>query len=144
MKYNDTVELIKSIADTLLTSGTFVHGRRIDGSIIFDKPFPQIHLLPFTVSKNRVNLFDTASLIIGFWFQDKPDSTPEERQEIISEADILCEAFIVALEARVNSVLEVPVQIDSVKTEPQYYNYMATASGYALTFNLISQSEIKC
>lgn len=145
MTYNNTVELIKAVAEPLLPSGTFIHGRRIDGSIIFDKPFPQIHLLPFTTTKiRRPERFDNSELLIGFWFQDKPDSTVEERQEIIDKADVMCNLFIEALEARVSSVTLSAVQIENVRTEPQYYHNMATASGYALRFNLISQSQITC
>lgn len=138
MRYNDIVSLIKTVAEEINPTGTFIHGRKADGSIIYDKPLPQIHLYPFITTKDRTTGFDNSDVFMGFWFQDKPTNKPEQRQEIISKADDLCQAFIEGIEATGQ------IQLSNVRVEPQYQTLAATLSGYALRFNILSQSESTC
>ena len=48
MTYLETVELIRATAITVNPTGTFIHGRRVDGSLAYDGHYPQILLEPFT------------------------------------------------------------------------------------------------
>lgn len=131
MAYQDAVNVVRNAAAAVNASGFFVHGRRSDGSINYDEAFPQIHLYPFTSSANIAdNWVDIFDMQIGFWQQDSPESTPEEREAIIAEMDVLMRAFITELR---NTSL---VQIDTLTTEPQYRTLSATLSGYACRFRL--------
>lgn len=132
MAYQAIVNYIRDIAKTVNETGSFIHGRRIDGSIEFAEPMPQIHLYPFISSINVADsLVETANVTLGFWFEDKPDSSNKEREEIIARADTMCKAFI---QAMLDS--DDPFQISNLRTEPQYQTFHATLSGYALSFTI--------
>jgi hypothetical protein len=138
MLYNDLVELIKKVAEEINPSGTFIHGRNSDGSLAFAGKMPQIHLYPFITVKDRPSNSDSSDMLMGFWFQDKPSTSNEQRQAIIAKADLLCNQFIDGIEA--TGV----IQVKSFTTEPQYRMQAGTLSGYALRFTIISTSETNC
>ena len=131
MGYQTAVDVVRDAAQAVNASGFFVHGRRSDGSINYDEAFPQIHLYPFTSAANIAdNWVDVFDMQIGFWQQDSPESTPEEREAIIAEMDALMRSFVTELR-------ETPlVQIDALTTEPQYRTLSATLSGYACRFRM--------
>lgn len=115
----------------------FIHGRLIDFSQSYSGAYPLITLLPFTVTDARSTpdaIFDSASLVIGFWKQDRPATTPEEREAIINEMDILSDAFIELLLERND------LKLSNILKEPQYQMFQATLSGFAvsLTIQLVS------
>lgn len=138
MLYNDLVETIKTASEEINESGTFVHGRRADGSLNFPGKFPQIHLYPFTSNIDVNGNGETSNILMGFWYQDKPDSSPKQKQELISKADTLCRSFL-------KQILSLgTIQLSNVRVEPQYQMMAGTLSGYALSFTITSPLEIDC
>lgn len=115
----------------------FIHGRLIDFTQGYTGTYPLITLLPFTVNDARSTpdaIFDSATLLIGFWKQDRPDTTAEEREALIAEMDLLSDAFL-------NNLLESnSTKLSAIQKEPQYQMFQATLSGFAvsLTIQLIA------
>jgi len=128
--YKKFVKSLRGIAETVNAKGTFIHGKKADGSIESELPFPQIHLYPFTIVKDRQNGNDTANLFMGFWLLDDMGNSLEQREELISNAEILSEKFMEAMEAK-------GYYMTGIKAEPQYQSLQAHASGFIITFNLI-------
>jgi hypothetical protein len=132
MGYQTAVNVIRAAAQAVNPDGFFVHGRRSDGSIEYNEAFPQIHLYPFTSSANITDTWqDGFDIVLGFWQQDSPDSTPEEREAIIAEMDGLMRAFVAEL--RDNPL----IGLDALTTEPQYRTLSGTLSGYACRFRML-------
>jgi hypothetical protein len=132
MGYQQIVAAIRTAAIAANEDGTFIHGRKSDGSLEYNEPFPQIHLYPFTTQPQEGNRnIVLASIVMAFWQQDAPDTTNERREEIIAEMDVLSNEFISQLELDLN-----PLEIATIKKEPQYRTLSATLSGYAITFEL--------
>lgn len=115
----------------------FIHGRLIDFTQGYTGTYPLITLLPFTVNDARSTpdaIFDSAALLIGFWKEDRPDTTPEEREAIIAAMDLLSDAFI-------NNLLDSSVtKLTAIQKEPQYQMFQGMLSGFAvsLTIQLIA------
>jgi hypothetical protein len=111
----------------------FIHGRLIDFTQGYNGTYPLITLLPFTVTDARSTpdaIFDSASIVVGFWKQDRPDTTAEEREAIIDEMDILSDDFL-------NNLLESPaIKLTNIQKEPQYQMFQATLSGFAISFTI--------
>jgi hypothetical protein len=111
----------------------FIHGRLIDFSNSYTGTYPLVTLLPFTISDHRSTpdgRFDFATLLVGFWKEDRPDTTPEEREEIIDEMDDLSDVFIEALQNVWG------VRLTSIQKEPQYQMFQGTLSGMAVQFRI--------
>ena len=111
----------------------FMHGRLTDFSQGYNGLFPLVTLLPFTVTDARSTpdgVFDSANVVVGFWQQDRPDTTGEERERIIAEMDALSDQFL-------DSVLESSlVKLSNIQKEPQYQMFQATLSGFAVSFTI--------
>jgi len=111
----------------------FIHGRLIDFSQGYTGTYPLITLLPFTVQDARSTpdgIFDSASIVIGFWKQDRPDTTAEEREAIIAEMDSLSDAFL-------DNLLDNPrIKLTNIQKEPQYQMFQATLSGFAISLTI--------
>jgi hypothetical protein len=117
----------------LENNGRFIHGRIVDASRVYEGKYPLIVLYPFIIRKGESEdneIFDSTQLFMGFWMQDAPDTTEEQREAIIAEMDILSEVFLDSL--RDSST----VRLSAVDKEPQYQFYQATLSGFALRFNI--------
>ena len=71
---------------------------------------------------------NSGNILIGFWMQDRPDTSTLEREAIIAQMDVLSDAFLSALEINDKS------RITSVRKEPQYGMYQGTVSGFAISF----------
>lgn len=132
MTYLDTVELIRSLSIQVNEPGTFIHGRRVDGSLAYDGNFPQILLEPFTVNIDLEKATETANMSLGFLLKDAAENNAAAREIIIGEADVLCSAFITALETK-------HVDVSNVVARPFYNIFAGVVSGYLLTFNLTSK-----
>lgn len=132
MSYQVTVNSIRSAAQAVNSNGTFRHGRRIDasnGSI--NDASPIIHLYPFQTGKSTdPDFVDSNTILIGFWKQDRADTSPEERESIISEMDELSDLFI---EQLAESKL---LRLTQITKEPQYQMMAGMVSGYAVRFTL--------
>lgn len=126
--------IVNACRNTVPDDCRFIHGRLIDFSQSFTGVYPLVTLLPFTVTDARSTpdaVFDSANLILGFWQQDRPDTTPEEREAIIAEMDTLSDVFI-------NNLLESSpaLKLSNIQKEPQYQFYQGTLSGYAISFTI--------
>lgn len=112
----------------------FIHGRLIDFSQGHTGAYPLVTLLPFTVTDARStpdSVFDSANLVLGFWLQDRPDTTPEQRESLIAEMDLLSDQFI-------DNLIDAnpTVKLTNIQKEPQYQFFQGTLSGYAVSFTL--------
>jgi hypothetical protein len=111
----------------------FIHGRLIDFSQDYTGTYPLITLLPFTVNDFRSTpdaVFDFASITVGFWKEDSPDTTAAQREAIIAEMDTLSDQFI-------NKLLESnKIKISAILKEPQYQMFQGTLSGFAISFRI--------
>ena len=128
--YQIIVDAIRDAAVSVNSTGTFIHGRRSDGSLEYNEPMPQIHLYPFITlpqDTNRNLVF--ADIVMAFWQQDSPTTTNIEREEIIAAMDVLSNEFLDALDLG-------ELEISNIRKEPQYRTLSATLSGYAITFKL--------
>jgi hypothetical protein len=125
--------IVNTCRDAVPNNERFIHGRLIDFSQNYTGTYPLITLLPFTVTDSRSTpdgIFDNSNLILGFWMQDRPDTTPEQREEIIHQMDLLSDSFI-------NNLLESSIlKLTNIRKEPQYQMFQGTLSGYAISFNL--------
>lgn len=111
----------------------FIHGRLVDFSQGYEGAYPLITLLPFTVTDYRSTpeqRFDSAPIVVGFWQQDRPDTTPEERETLISGMDAVSDIFI-------DNLVELPgVSLTNILKEPQYQMFQGTLSGFAVSFTI--------
>jgi hypothetical protein len=111
----------------------FIHGRLIDFTQGYTGTYPLVTLLPFTINDSRSTpdgVFDNANLVVGFWKEDRPDTTAEEREALIAEMDILSDLFIF------NILESNSTKLTNIQKEPQYQMFQSTLSGYAIAFNI--------
>ncbi len=133
MIYQETVDLIRSCAQEVNPDGTFINGRRADASIQYGDQMPQVHLYPFTTREDEDD--NVRSIILmSFLDQDSPDSSPEQREAIISQMEALSGAFV----DKVRSTSGVSIE-GTIEREPQYRTMQGTLSGYAVRFTLLSK-----
>lgn len=133
MNYQDIVDLIRNTANAVNPNGHFMHGRNTDGSLDYDYPFPQIHLMPVQTTLDLDNNTKEHTLILMFWEQDSPESSNDERELLIASMDVLSDNFLFSLYA-VNTI-----QLVEVLKTPEYRQLSGTASGYGLQFTIISK-----
>ena len=129
MSYESTVAIIRSTANAVNDTGMFLHGRKIDASEKYDGMFPMIVLYPFTRRRaTDPDFIDNSDILMGFLAQDKPDSSPEEREALVIQMDELSEAFLDLLGENDLS------RVSNVVKEPQFQVYSGKMSGYAIRF----------
>jgi hypothetical protein len=130
MAYQDTVNQIRAAATAALAgTGRFDHGRHVDISQKFDGDYPFIFLYPVTVNAaDSPGFIDRNNVLIGFWMQDRPDSSTLQREVIIAQMDELSNLFLEALDANDK------VRVSGIRKEPQYQMYQGTLSGFAIQF----------
>jgi hypothetical protein len=110
----------------------FIHGRLQDFTNEYSGSYPLVTLLPFTVTDFRSTpdaVFDNANIVVGFWEQDSPDTTPEQREAIISGMDVISDIFI-------DNLLDSGVKLSNINKEPQYQMFQGTLSGFAISFRI--------
>jgi hypothetical protein len=130
MSYQQTVNEIRAAAEAVNPDGRFSHGRHVDLSQMFEGYYSMIYLYPFTINQSvDPEFIDSSTLLMGFFAQDKPDTSNEEREQIIADMDELSELFIEQL------VLNKYAKITQLTKEPQYQQYQGTISGFAVRFN---------
>lgn len=130
MSYQQTVNEVRAAAIAVNPDGRFDHGRHVDLSQMFEGDYPFIYLYPFTIQDPAGEDFLVDStLLVGFWMQDKPESTNAEREQLIAEMDVLSQAFLSKLkESKLVQIIGRPSR------EPQYSMYQGTLSGFAARF----------
>lgn len=125
--------IVNACRNAVPNSERFIHGRLVDVTQDYTGTYPLITLLPFTVNDFRSTpdaVFDFATIIVGFWKEDKPDTTAVQREAIISEMDTLSDQFI-------NNLLESnKIKISGVFKEPQYQMFQGNLSGFAISFRI--------
>jgi hypothetical protein len=130
--YKLIVDTIGGVCNSVNPTGRFIPGRVVDASLAADGNYPLIVLYPFTTRdpEGEASEFDSTTILLGFWEQDSPDTTPEQRVEIIHSMDLLSDLFKKSMLDKSNVVM---TQIDK---EPQYQFYQGTVSGFAMQFRL--------
>jgi hypothetical protein len=130
MSYASTIQEIRTAANAVNPNGRFSHGRHVDLSQMYEGDYAMIYLYPININKSvDPDFIDTNTILLGFFMQDKPHSTNEERESIIALMDTLSDEFLSVL----NEMKA--VKVSSVSKEPQYQMYQGTLSGFALRFN---------
>ena len=137
MSYIGVVTLIKTVSESVNPTGLFEHGRRWDASLNFGENNKQIYLYPITANVDLANhYFESWAVVMGFYFQDAPDSTELERQALIVEADNMTTLFL-------NDInLTEGVELSNVRKEPSYRQMAGTYTGYILTFTLNTTTDL--
>lgn len=135
MTYQTLVNIIRATANYINPTGTFVHGRRSDGSLEYNEAFPQIHLLPVRSEYDYNNANVRHNVILMFWGQDSPESSNDEREALISTMDILSDNFIINFQ-NVNTYT-----ITNVLKTPEYRQLAGTVSGYGLSFTIVAKTD---
>ena len=146
MTHQALVNLLKDVAEAVNIKGGWVDGSRSDGGIHsvstgaegVTPKFPLIHL--YSIGKtpiDRVENNQTWNIVMAFWQQDDlqnvPTQTNTDRETIINEMEVLCEAFMDAL------FLET-VQIESENQTPETLQLAGTVSGWSVSFNLADKT----
>lgn len=129
MSYQQTVNEIRTAAEAINPGGRFEHGRHVDLSQGFDGAYPIIYLYPTNITPAEdPDFIDSTLVLLGFFDQDKTDTSPLQREAIIAAMDVLSDAFLSKLSE--NKL----VKITNKKKEPQYQMYQGTLSGFAVQF----------
>lgn len=128
--YEKIINALESIAIGLIPNGQFVHGPLVDASVTYKGKLPLIHCLPFTTNEDDDGVWDSATIILGFWVQDKPASTPVEKKMLIAAMASLSKQYTTMLK-EYNGM-----SVRGIIKEPQYKHYMATLTGYAVRFTI--------
>ena len=137
MSYLGVVNLIRTECNTINPNGLFVHCRRWDASLEFDSPNCQIALYPMTANISMANHFyESWIIVMGFYFEDAPDSTNEDRELLIASAQNLVQIFLNDLENTEG------IEISGIRTEPSYRQMAGTYTGVILNFTLGATSDL--
>lgn len=137
MSYLGAVNIIKTISESINPDGIFVHCRTFDASLNFSEVDKQIYLYPISATVDLNNhYYEAWSILMGFYFQDAPDSTPEERQTLVGQADDMVTEFLAQL-----NVTE-GIELSNARKEPSYRQMAGTYTGYILSFTLGYTTDI--
>lgn len=144
MTYLDAIELLKECATDVNATGTFVRGRRPDASLIsVDASWPLIALLPFRESKDYKKGDIERNIIMFFLKADSLNNTLEQRDDIISDMNILQDSFINKLIEKTNALTSQWYSkcslVGKVLATPEQMVLAGAASGYGIQFTLISK-----
>lgn len=135
MTYAQTITLFETIAASVNPTGTFIHGRRTDGSLAYPEAMPQIHLYPFIVTPDLVDGNDQANIVMGFWKQGAAEASQDENKSYLSDMDVIARAFLNELNNTTG------VNLSSIRMETGYNLFPAVLTGWTVTFTLISKTS---
>lgn len=137
MAHQTAVDIIRVISEAVNPTGQFAYLRTWDASLEFNEVDQKIFLYPISGQVDITNgYFETWTCSMGFFFQDAPDSTNEQREQLITNADVLLKAFILAADT-VDGV-----QFSIVRKRPVYRDMAGTYSGYLVDFTLSLTEDI--
>lgn len=128
--YEKIITALKIVSQGVNPTGRFMNGRVIDASTAYAGAYPLIHVYPFTIQEDDDGIWDSANILIAFWMQDKPSSTPEDRELLIFAMAALTKTFTSMLK-EYNGI-----SVRAVTKEPQFHMLAATLSGFALRFKI--------
>lgn len=137
MSYTGAVNTIRAVAEAVNPDGFFLHGRKWEASLSFNENDQQIYLYPLSANISIANhYYESWRAVIGFYFQDAPDSTAEQMEELIKNADILARLFIATLDTVEG------IDIDAIQLEPSYRNNAGTYTGVVVSLTLGATSDL--
>lgn len=90
-------EIRAAVIEAGVDSDSFVHGRSFDSALEthIKDTIPNFSFLdPIRKTGLISTRMETYNVSIGFIKQDSPDSSDEEREEIVEEMNVLCLAFL--------------------------------------------------
>ena len=128
--------MVRDTANFVNPNGTFVHGRNSDAANSSDRPYPRIHLFPFTQDRDSIETHKrTTPLLIAFVDTDSGEQDSDEREDIIARMETLLDSFV----DKIEDDYATSVEFSRVRTEPQYQILEGT-SGYSLSLEIKSQT----
>lgn len=134
MEYLQIIDMLRDTAIAVNPTGSFIHGRNSDAANAPERPYPRIHLYPFTQERDPIDLEKrTTSILMAFVRADTGDNDVAEREVTIDAMSTLCNEFI----DRLIEDYDTSVQFASVRTEP-LYNVLEGVSGYSLAISLVT------
>jgi len=134
MNYITIVNSLRSAALTVNPTGYFHNGRIVDFSqeSIVDK-FPVICNYPFVTSLSGDDTFDSSTMLIGFFEQDDPASSMDQREQIVQRMINLAKSFINAIKFQNKKF-----GITGAQAEPVYQFFNGTVTGVLLRFTYLT------
>lgn len=139
MTYSNLVEYLKAKALIVNQSGTFIHGKKPDASLISSSTiFPLIWLAPFRETTDRVKGNVIRQVTVAFFTQDSTNITLEDRQALIESMWSLKEAFM----SSINNDIPRTISAIGESATPEYSQLSGKVSGYAINFTV--QSKLPC
>lgn len=145
MTYKEVITMFRAANTAINSVGTFVHGRKPEGSFTtIAATFPLIFLPPFRESTDYKKAITRRTIVLFLLKQDNPGNTVEEREDLIEECYLLKEAFI----AKLNEFWDSPsntyfgkASISEVMATPEYLQMAGTVSGYSISFTLSTKTD---
>lgn len=131
MSYLGAVNIIKNISEAINPTGIFSHSDKWKASLNFGEANKQIYLYPITAGVDLTNhYYESWNMVMGFYFQDAPDSTALDQQGLVAQADDMVTEFLAVLNETEG------VELSNSKKEPSYRQMSGTYTGYLLSFTL--------
>lgn len=138
MAYQEIVNAVRNTVAELDGDVKFQNGLTVDASLFSVDNLPCVILFPFISNVDITNNFyESHNLLIGFYDQDTPSTSTEEREAIIARMDVLSRDFILRLDGNISG------NITGIRREPQYRQYAGTVSGYAIQLT-VESGGTKC
>lgn len=137
MSYSGVVSIIKAQSEVVNPTGLFQHSNNFKASLNFSEVDKQIYLYPITLNADVSNHYNEIwDIMMGFYFQDAPDSKPEEQEVIVNEAHTMIAEFI-------DNMKEVDgIDVWSVRVEPSYRQMSGVYTGAILSFKLNTTTNL--
>lgn len=137
------IDLVRDAAIAVNYSGTFLNSSRNQLSLYTpEDPAPYIHLFnDFRLERisNGGRILNSSlrrtSLLITFLYQDTQESTPEQQEAIMEQAETLCDAFVLQFQD------DGEQQVEAVSTEPVYRLTAGILTGVSLTMTIVVDVE---
>lgn len=133
MIYLNVVALIRRISKVVNPTGTFVHGRRVDGAMTYSDHYPVILLEPPTDVIDTTLDIETTSITMGFLFQDSSSSSVEDQEVLIGKADVMRREFQDLLKVEA-------IDLSVFRATPFYRIFAGINTGYLLTFTITNKT----
>lgn len=145
MTYKGVITMFRAVNTAINVSGTFIHGRKPEGSFSsIAESFPLIFLPPFRETTDYKKAITRRTIVLFLLKQDNPGNTVDQREDLIEECFLLKEAFI----SKLNEFTESPsnayfgkATISEVMATPEYLQMAGTVSGYSISFTLTTKTD---
>ena len=133
MTYKDVVNIIRNAANYVNPNGTFIHGRKSDGSLQYNDDTPQIILLEPqpNPSNNNQSYVETVTFPIIFVTQDSPESSNLEREDIKEEMFVLSRQLLSKIDEQ--SLLQ---NVAYTNGQPEIRQLSGTMTGFSYSLQI--------